>query len=301
MLFPSRLRMWAALAGAWLLFAAPSLVAQEAAEAVYVTVPHPLTSEAVTRIENQVKARVNDATRPARTVVLDFNPGDKPASSTAFGPCSDLADFLRKPDIARVRTIAFVHAPTTGHAVLPVLACKEVVMGKAGVLGPILVEGVAALTNTHRVAYETAFAREDRWPIVQKMFDPAVSLVKGKDKATGNPRYADRNSEKAMEKVVGAAPVANVQDNQVTGYPADVARALELAVGLADSRRELADLYGLPPLREDPLQGRSPVAYQWTLRGDVDGAMRESVNRVIRDVRSPKKGGNVLILVLNCG
>ena len=62
-------------------------------------------------------------------------------------------------------------------------------------------------------------------------------------------------------------------------------------------RAEVAELYGLPPsvIRDDPLQGRTPDVYRWVLKGDVDGEMRESVNRVIRDVR--KKGGNVLILV----
>ena len=80
-----------------------------------------------------------------------------------------------------------------------------------------------------------------------------------------------------------------------------VARAVELARAQAESRSEVTEVYGLPPssIREDPLMGRTPDAYQWTLKGDVDGAMRESVNRIIRDVR--KKKGNVLILVLNCG
>ena len=43
-----------------------------------------------------------------------------------------------------MKTIAFVHAPVTGHTVLPVLACQERVMGKGGALGPIVVDGVHA-------------------------------------------------------------------------------------------------------------------------------------------------------------
>ena len=69
--------------------------------------------------------------------------------------------------------------------------------------------------------------------------------------------------------------------------------------GKAETTAEVAERYSLPPSAlRDPLLGRTPEAYRWELKGDVDGKMRESTDRVIRDVR--KKGGNVLILVLNC-
>ncbi|MBP3960766.1 hypothetical protein J8F10_36560 [Gemmata sp. G18] len=274
--------------------------AQDANSALFVTVQNPITSDVATRIENQINARVNEKNEERRVwiVVLDFNPDGKPAATTNFGPCSDLAKFLSSPKMAGVKTIGFVHAPVTGHTVLPVLACKEVVMSKAGALGPVVVEGVPPLEASEQVAYKTRFNRDDRWPIVQKMFDPNVALVKGVTKE-GAPRYADANTPDSLKQVVGAAPVNGVQDNQVASYPAPVARAVELASGTAENRREIAELFGLPPLRDDPLAGRTPDAYQWALKGDVDGAMKESVNRVIRDVR--KRKGNVLILVLSCG
>jgi membrane-bound ClpP family serine protease len=291
-----------AVAVACLLASSAVARAQEAAsDAVYVPVQNPITSDAFKRIQNQINARVNE-TNPQRrvaTVVFDFTPGGKPASTTDFGPCFDLAEFIGGGTLKGLTTIAFVHAPVTGHTVLPVLACKEVVMGKAGVLGPIVTEGVPPLKGLPQGAYRDRFGRDDRWPIVQKMFDPNVQLWKGRARAGAGVIYFDKRDDKAAERVVGAEPVQGVQDGQYAAYTAPVARSVELAKALADNTREVAELYGLPPLRIDPLGGRPPKAFQWTLKGDVDGAMRESVNRILRDVR--KKEGNVLILVLNCG
>lgn len=293
-----------ALALAGLLLAAPAAVAQEAVrDAMFVTVQNPITSDTVARIENQVTARINEknAERRVSVLVLDFNPDGKPAFTPNFGPCADLARFLSNPRLAGVQTVAFVRGPVSGHTVLPVVTCKEVVVAKGGAIGPVATEGVPPLDASEQVAYKARFNRDDRWPVVQKMFDPKVSLVRGKDTKTGATRYADRNDEASLKQVVGAEPVAKVQDAQLASYPADAAKSVGLADGTAETRAEVAELYNLPPsaVRDDPLGGRSPDAYQWVLKGDVDGAMRESVNRVIRDVR--KKKGNILVLVLSCG
>ncbi len=300
----SSLRCWAGLpvlAVVWVALSADPVVAQEANGAMFVTVQNPITSDVAERIKNQISFRTNDQNRAerVRAVVFDFSPDGKPASTANFGSCYDLAKFISSLK-GKVNTIAYVHSSATGHTVLPVLACNEMVMGKAGVLGPIMVEGVLPITGAVTGAYKEIFTREDRWPIVQKMFDPNVSLVKGKDRADANKsRYADANNAASAALVAGAAPVNGVQDNQLASYTVDRAKAVELANGTAENRREVAELFGLPPLRDDPLSGRTPDVYQWTLKGDIDGAMKESVNRIVRDVR--KKKGNVLILVLNCG
>src|SRR6266545_8166598 len=117
-----------AAAVACLLASATVTLAQEtASDAIFVTVQNPITSDAIQRIKNQINARINDPNpqRVVRTIVFDFNPGDKPASTPDFGPCSDLAVFISSGPLQGRNTIAFVHAPVTGHTVLPVLACKE--------------------------------------------------------------------------------------------------------------------------------------------------------------------------------
>lgn len=285
--------------GLVLALAAPAPAQDGPADALLLTVPNPITSEAVARIRNQISARTNDpsAARRVAAVVFDFNPDGKPASTTDFGSAYDLAEYIGGNK--GLTTIAFVRAPVAGHTVLPVLACKEVVMANGGTIGPVVTEGVPPLNAVRQAGYRERFNRDDRWPLVQKLFDPGVRLVRGPARAGGGTVYADARDAGAVAKIAGnPVPVPGVQDGQLASYPTPVALGVELAKGTAETHNALAELYGLPPLRPDPLMGRTPDAYQWTLKGDVDGAMRESVNRIVRDVR--KKKGNVLILILTC-
>jgi membrane-bound serine protease (ClpP class) len=295
-----------AVAVACLLTSAVTALAQEASDAMFVTVQNPITTDAFRRIQNQIKLRMNDANQQRRpsAIVFDFNPDDKPAATTDFGPCFDLAEFIGGPELqGKVNTIAFVHAPVTGHTVLPVLACKERVMrDKTGAIGPIVVEGVPPLLGTPGgkllVGAYQAKINPDLWPLVQKMYDPGVKLVKGKPREGADRAvYADERDTEAVKRLAGVGAVQGVQDGQYASYPAQLARSVGLAQARADSRPEVAEVYGLPPssVRDDPLGGRTPEAFQWVLTGDIDGAKRESVNRIIRDVR--KKKGNVLILI----
>ena len=109
----------------WVLASAVSAPAQAHDDGLFVTVPSPITSEAVNRIKNEVKQRRNSETRPVKKVVFDFNPlgpdrTPKDAHTGEFGPCSDLAQFIAS--LQEVQTVAFVHAKVSGHTVLPVLA-----------------------------------------------------------------------------------------------------------------------------------------------------------------------------------
>jgi membrane-bound ClpP family serine protease len=289
---------------AGLCLTASAAAGQDANDAMLVNVPNPITSDAYKRIKNQIETRINveNKQRRVETVVFDFNPDSKPASTTDFGPCVDLAEFIGS--LKGKTTIAWVHATASGHTVLPVLACKELVMGKNGVVGPVLVAGVPPLNSTRQGAYRDVYNRPDRWPIVQKMFDADVKLVKGPARAGGGVVYADARDENKVKELIAGnpQPVKGLQDGVLAEYTLELAHGVggvELARGRADTLAELAALYNLPPLRVEPNVTNPSLAFQWTLKGDVDGAMRESVNRVIRDVR--KKKGNVLILVLNCG
>jgi membrane-bound ClpP family serine protease len=67
------------------------------------------------------------------------------------------------------------------------------------------------------------------------------------------------------------------------------------------SRQELAKKYRLPPssLREDPLLGRTPVAWRIELKGQVNAALSETIRRRIKRVVG--QGANLIILQLECG
>ncbi len=62
----------------------------------------------------------------------------------------NLARFLTGPKLAGVQTVAFLPGATTGHAVLPVLACEQLIVGREGALGPADPVGDAALAEDYR-------------------------------------------------------------------------------------------------------------------------------------------------------
>ena len=100
-------------------------------EGMLVSVPSPITSEVVQRVKNQVQSRVNNNARPVKVVVFDFTPGGKDAANPNFGACYELSQVIDQLK-GGVTTVAFVTGKASGHTVLPVLACRELVMSRGG-------------------------------------------------------------------------------------------------------------------------------------------------------------------------
>ncbi|MDB5309048.1 MAG: hypothetical protein JWO38_3250 [Gemmataceae bacterium] len=269
-------------------------------EGMFVPVRTPITSEVVSGITSQVTPRLNSPVRPVKTIVFDFNPGGKDVTNADYGACWGLAKLISGLR-ASTTTVAFVHGKAGGHTVLPILACKELVMSKGASLGEVVSDTVPAPDDSQKVAYEQFTPhRKSRWAAVRKMFDKDVVLGVGV-LADGSVWYVDVRNPPRDPKVNGIReePFAP-PGGQVALYTTAQARKLELCQGVAETRADVAELYNLSPssTQDDILNGRSPEAYRYTLTGEVDGAMRESVNRIVRDIKG--KRGNVLILTLNC-
>jgi membrane-bound serine protease (ClpP class) len=272
-----------------------------AEEGLFVAVANPITSEVVQRIRNQVEPRQNS--RPVRTIIFDFTPAGKDVVNTDFASCYSLAETISRLR-ANATTVAFVHGTVTGHTVLPVLACKELVMSRDAKIGHVLTEGVPPLDDFRRSGYQLRTEdRKAQWAAIRKMFDPNVDLGEGALKQGGTRWYIDRNNPQEAALIAGsAADVAGAQPGQVALFTADQARKIELCRLVLErgTRAELAEAYGISAAstQDDILNGRNPEPYRYTLTGEVDGAMRESMNRIIADLK--RKKGNVLILTLSC-
>lgn len=300
---PGSARLSAAVSAA-LLFAA-SVAGQQnpiGRAGLFVTVPTPLTSEAVQRVTNRVEsARGKPDGRPA-VVVFDFNPADKDVSTANFGVSYELAKYVA--GLTDVNTVAYVHKKVTGHAVLPVLACKELVMGPQGLLGDVIGAGAEQLPGFEANAYAdlVGSVRPARFAAVRKTYDPNVQLRKGR-KAGGDWLFDLRDRDKVEKQgvqVTNTAELPAARDGRVGLYTDAQARDLGLSQTTVESRKDLADVYGLSAasLRDDPLNGRPAVGFRYVMRGPVDGGTREAVRRMAEKVIREK--GNVLILELAC-
>jgi membrane-bound ClpP family serine protease len=268
---------------------------------LYVAVPVPLDDNGFTRIKNRIEAARNLGSARPEQVVLDFNPTDKDAAGASHGAAADLAEYISK--LHDIGTIAFVHGKVTGHLVLPVLACKQIVMGKDSSLGEVVKADDPPLTDRQASAYPLILnaVRPQHAAIARKMYDKDVRLAKGQK--GGGIWFIDLRDAKALEK--DGVSVPDAKELGAAGgiglFSQAQLREWNVVNGVAANRGELAEDFRILPgtLRDDPLAGRPPVAFRYTLKGAIDKGVAESVVRMARGVLERK--GNILFLFLECG
>jgi membrane-bound ClpP family serine protease len=125
---------------AWLIFCTAPIFAQAPAPraAFLVSVPLPISGTVDTDIKqalNRIQSDDSETTsRPI--VVLEFvGEGNHDGSGSEFERCLSLARFLASDRIRSLRTVAYLPRDVFGHAVLPVLACEEIVVHPEASLG----------------------------------------------------------------------------------------------------------------------------------------------------------------------
>lgn len=173
-------RVAAVIACAVLAGPAPAVAAPPTA---LVPVRLPITGTRDEQVEAAIARRL-DALRseaPERGVlVLRFDPGqDGEAAASDFGRSLELARFLVSERLAGVKTVAYLPAGVAGHAVLPVLACEEIVMDPDTVLGPANAAD-SSIDEAMRAAYaHVAGVRRTVPPAAAvALLDPAARVVR---------------------------------------------------------------------------------------------------------------------------
>jgi membrane-bound serine protease (ClpP class) len=265
-------------------------------DGLFITVPNPISGEAAARVKETVERALSGGR--IRKIVFDFNPSGQPASTNQFGPCLDLAKYLERQH--QISTIAFVRARTSRHTVLPVLACKEVVMASEASLGDVLPDQAEPPDEDELRVY-ARLAGRGREALVLKMLDKNIVLLEGRTRAGGVWFLDGRKKDEAeREGIVAINPLPLMPAGSLALYSANEARKYNLCQQIRDTRQEIAELYQLPAssLREDPLQGRSPVAYKMVIRGEVNRALDERIRRQIG--YCIRKGANTIVLQLEC-
>ena len=272
-----------------------------AVDGLFLSVPSRLDSDVVNRIKKAIEDRQNAAGAGVELkIVLDFNPDDKPSGSDDFGACSELARYLLKKPT--VKTIAFVHAPVSRHTVLPVLACKELVMSREGRLGPGLGEN-EPLDEFIRVGYQmVADGRTLSPALVMKLVKRDLEVMEGT--RNGAKVFVSREEADQLRNKPGFT--LNKPDpilpQGLASYTAEQAKSFGLCSQILASKQEVASAYNMPlsSLKEDPLGGRPPVAALVKVVQPLDSAYSQSLQRRITRAVGPGKA-NLIILWLECG
>lgn len=259
-------------------------VAREVAEAdaadhrpavVSLAVRLPLVGNRDTQLRAAILRQLDQLTRqPGQrgVLVLQFETAAADAAAASdFGRSLALARFLSDPQLAGVKTVAFLPAGASGHAVLVALACDEIVMAPDAVLGPANA-AEPRIDEAMRVAYREVASRRRTVPppLAVALLDPAAAVFRVVTEVGEQIIAADRlpalRREVQVLKVeeLGPAPLT------LTGRQG---RELGVVRLLARNAVELANALTIDPARllVDPSLERGWQAAAVSLSGPVVG------------------------------
>jgi membrane-bound ClpP family serine protease len=286
----------------------PARADNEAPAGLTVQFPAIITEDAAARLRAAVyvpmkryekKQQADGKPTTGFKLLCDFNPppDNRPNATDDFGACYLLAKELRELQQKGVQTRAFVHGDVSRHAVLPVLACGEIVMSSdpAARIGRI-VDSDRPLTDTEKQAYKELVGGPVAPAVVRKMYDKNLVVVKVFPAGNVGARYLDK--KEADEAKLNSQEVAGLGAGEIAFY--DFTQAREFGLCRADARntlQEALDDFGLPRSSIAPLLDQS-TAFRILIRGEIDGALKEDIERRLDRMLGDK--ANVIILQLEC-
>jgi membrane-bound serine protease (ClpP class) len=269
------------------------------ADGVFISVGSPITESVVNHLQADVKRARESKDRLIKTIIFDFNPDGKEVSTKEYGPCLSLTDFIRSLSNDGLKTVAYVRSAVTGHAVLPAIACEDLIMTGNGRIGGVIEKDRTPLRR--ELEEYASVAGEARAPFVIKMLDKNAEIMTGlrgqtpiyiQGKRRNDPEYKDlRNLRNVPDFSPGVIELFTTQ------------RALKfgLAKSQKDTREEVVQLYGLSPasLRPDALQGRTPKAVSISIFNSIDVPLRESLKRRFAEASS-NEVTTIFLVISDC-
>lgn len=284
---------------------APAPAERESTPGQFFTVVEPITHDQIAKIRAKTRGLVDQASGGARgrspILVFQFLPGDAAPGKSDFGASYDLANYIAKELGGAKTTVAYVPEPLSGYAVLPVVACTEIVMGPDADLGPITPEGQA---------FDPALREPVRFLAVRKTRDP--DLVLGMLDRDADLRLV-RTADKGVRYVMADRLPEFLRSNQIVDerpaweggrrgvLTAERAREEGFAKRIAASPAEVADIYRINGRStvEDPTLGQILRPVWIKIEGPIDSLMvsylgrridqarREQANLVFFEIDSP--------------
>ncbi len=269
----------------------------------FFQIVEPITHETFNRIRAATRelvdrqAAAQGAARPI--LVFQFNPGETAPGSSEFGVCYDVASLISRELAGARLTVAYVPQPLKGFAVLPAVACTEIVMGSSASLGPITPES-RIYDPAHREPVRFLAIRKTRQPdLLLGMLDRDADLriVRTADRAL---HYVLKDNMVEFSKTHDVSEDLPAWDAGARGIlTAKRAREEGFCKRTAESPVEVASMYQLGGRSavDDPTLGQN-VRPDWIkLEGLLDNVAVSFLSRKIEDARQQKK--NLFILEID--
>ncbi len=257
-----------------------------------IRVPLPISGNVDRQVQSSIEELLarwqRDASGQQRPIlVLEFRGSDDAGSATSqFERSLSLARFLSGERLSRVRTVAYLNGPVRGHAVLPVLACEEIIadpesqLGRAGEIEPFIDE-------TLRSAYREIAQRRRTIPVpvVMGMLDASatVYLVQTLDGA----RYALEDELEELKKQTSVSEVVRiVPPGEMAQFSGSQLRLeFGFASHMARNRSQLSAALRVPlgAILEDPTLGQGRRALRVDVSGKIQADTVTWLERSLRD------------------
>jgi membrane-bound serine protease (ClpP class) len=277
----------------------------EPAPGQFFTITEPITNETIETIRAATRQLVDRAAGEAKgkspILVFQFLPGDSAPGNSRIGSSYDLADLISRELGGAKLTVAYVPQSLKGYAVIPVLACTEIVMGSGASLGPITPED-KAVDPAFRDPLRILALRKTRDPdLLIGMFDRDADLrvVRTADKAVHYVLGEKLDDFKKANPVIDEQPAW--EGGQRGVLSAKRARAEGFCKALAENPAEVAHIYqiGTQSSVEDPTLGQALRPIWIKINGPLDTvkvgylarrieqARQERVNLIFFQIDSP--------------
>lgn len=250
-------------------------LASQGAKALLIPIEMPLTgvqddvakqwlTQAMTRFPKDAKERP--------TIVIEFRPKEgETGQGTQFERALSLSRFLIGGDLSRARIVAYVPKALKGHAILPVLACEQIILAPGAslsdagidetVISPTLLGGYREIADARRTVPAA---------VAVGLLDKSATVSRVETSSGVKYAMADELKElESKEAVKGTDTVLDADTRILTA--SDLRTKYLFASHLAEGRAELAAALSLSPeeLEEDPSLTRAWKAFRVRLEGPL--------------------------------
>jgi membrane-bound serine protease (ClpP class) len=266
----------------------------------FIHVALPITGPRFEQTRRMARRAIDMAAREGARLVLVFEfdapPGQKlGGQGTDFGAAHDLATFLSSEELNGVRTVAYLPNSIEGHAVLPAIACQEIIMAKDATIGAAGIDE-KALAPWMRSAYaDIASGRRTVSKVIALgMLDPAIEVLQVTTDV--DQQYVTPEELEALKKKHSVKETVVVKRaGEPAVFSGAEARRWGVARYLAGDRRDVARALGPTIIEDDPSLDGEWKAVRVDLKGPISA---DSVDKVQHTIEEQIRQENVNFICL---
>lgn len=268
----------------------------------FIHIALPITGQTFDRTRRAVRRAMEKAKKDNAGLVLVFEfdvlkSQKNSGRGSDFGAAHDLANFLSSKELSGVRTVAYLPDSIVGHAVLPVIACQEIIMAKDATMGAAGIDETT-ITPPLRSAYAEIAGRRLTVPVVVAlgMLDPALEVLQVETEVD-RQYVTPEDLEKLKKEHTTKEPLVVKRAGEQSEFSGVDARRWGFAGYLAADRRDVAKALELPPtaIEDDPSLDGGWKAVRVDLKGPIRA---DSVDRAQQLIENQIRQDNVNFICL---